>query len=181
MATNVTYKNNSLTSFNSGTKILKTAGKYMEDDVTVTTSAGSATTPATTITANPTISVNSSGLITATTSATQNITPTVSAGYVGAGTAGTITVSGSKTQQLTIKAAATITPTTTNQTIAAGTYLTGIQTIAGDADLVASNIISTANIFGVQGSVVIQNYYTGSTAPSNSLGNNGDLYLQTEE
>lgn len=131
MATNVTYKNNSLTSFNSGTKILKTAGKYMEDNVTITTSAGSATTPATTITANPTISVNSSGLITATTSATQNITPTVSAGYVGAGTAGTVTVSGSKTQQLSTQAATTITPSTTQQTaVAAGKYTTGAVTVA---------------------------------------------------
>lgn len=29
------------------------------------------------------------------------------------------------------------------------------------------------------GSVVIQTYYTGSSAPSSSLGVNGDLYLQT--
>lgn len=90
---------------------------------------GSATTPSTTITANPTISVNSSGLITATTSASQNITPTVSAGYVSSGTAGTVSVSGSKTQQLTTKGATTYTPSTTTQTIASGTYLTGTQTI----------------------------------------------------
>lgn len=82
---------------------------------------------------------------------------------------------------ITKKAAATITPGTSDQTIAAGTYLTGTQTIAGDADLVASNIISTANIFGVQGNVVIHNYYTGASAPSSSLGSNGDIYLQIEE
>lgn len=29
------------------------------------------------------------------------------------------------------------------------------------------------------GNVVIQVFRTGSSAPSNSLGNNGDLYLQT--
>jgi hypothetical protein len=28
-------------------------------------------------------------------------------------------------------------------------------------------------------SVNVQAYYTGSNVPSNSLGNNGDLYLQT--
>ena len=112
---------------------------------------GSATTPATTITANPTISVNSSGLITATTSATKSVTPTVSAGYVSSGTAGTITVSGSATSQLTTKAAATITPGTTSQTIASGTYLTGTQTIAGDADLIADNIKKDVEIFGVTG------------------------------
>ena len=81
--------------------------------------------------------------------------------------------------EITRRAAATITPTTTNQTIAANTYLTGVQTIAGDADLVGSNIISTANIFNVQGTVVINKYYTGSSAPSSSLGNNGDIYLQS--
>lgn len=31
----------------------------------------------------------------------------------------------------------------------------------------------------VSGSVVIQHYYTGSTAPSSSLGADGDIYLQT--
>lgn len=103
-------------------------------------------------------------------------TPTVSAGYVSGATASTATVT--LTASVTTKAAATITPGTTDQTIAAGTYLMGTQTIAGDADLVGSNIISTANIFGVQGTVVIQKYYTGASAPSSSLGNNGDIYLQ---
>lgn len=30
----------------------------------------------------------------------------------------------------------------------------------------------------VEGTVVIQRYYTGSSEPSNSLGNDGDLYLK---
>ena len=64
--------------------------------------SGSATTPATTITANPTISVSESGLITASVSKTQGVTPTVSAGYVASGTAGEVTVNGSNTQQLTV-------------------------------------------------------------------------------
>ena len=139
---------------------------------------GSATTPATTITANPTITISNSGLITATASASQSVTPTVSAGYVSSGTAGTITVSGSKTQQLTTKAAATITPTTTNQTIASGTYLTGTQTILGDPDLVGPNIVAGASIFNINGTATFQHYYTGSSAPASSLGENGDIYLQ---
>lgn len=119
----------------------------------------------------------STGTNTLTLTKTVSVTPNVTtAGYISSGTAGNSSVS--LTASVTTKAAATITPTTTNQTIAAGTYLTGTQTIAGDADLVASNIISTANIFGVQGSVVVQNYYTGSSAPSSSLGQNGDIYLQ---
>lgn len=118
----------------------------------------------------------STGTNTLTLTKTVSITPVVSAGYISSGTATNSSVS--LTASVTTKAAATITPGTTNQTIAAGTYLTGTQTIAGDADLVGSNIISTANIFGTQGTVVIQKYYTGANAPSSSLGNNGDIYLQ---
>ena len=47
--------------------------------------------------------------------------------------------------------AQTITPGTAVKTIAAGRYLTGTQTIQGDADLIAANIKSGVNIFGVTG------------------------------
>jgi hypothetical protein len=93
--------------------------------------SGSATTPATTITSNPTISVSSAGVITASVSATKSVTPTVSAGYVSSGTAGTITVSGSGTKTLSTQAAKTITPTSSSQTaVAAGKYTTGAVTVA---------------------------------------------------
>jgi hypothetical protein len=88
--------------------------------------------------ATPSISVNAStGVITA--SATQ------SAGYVSADTK-------SATQSLTTKGAATITPGTADQTISAGRYLTGAQTIKGDSDLKASNIKKGVTIFNVTGS-----------------------------
>lgn len=154
----ISYKGNSIATMSaSGTKTLLTEGKYCEDDITVaytapTPSAGSATTPATTITANPTISVSNSGLITATASTSQSITPTVVAGYVSSGTAGTVTVSGSATQQLTAKSAQTYTPTTADQTIASGQYLTGAQTIKGDANLLAENIKKDVSIFSIVGS-----------------------------
>lgn len=90
----------------------------------------------------PSITVSTSGLITA--SATQT------AGYVSAGTK-------SATKQLTVQAAQTITPGTSNKTIASGRYLTGTQTIQGDANLKAANIKSGVSIFGVSGS------YTGVT------------------
>ena len=53
---------------------------------------------------------------------------------------------------VTKKSATTYTPSTSNQTIASGTYLSGAQTIKGDSNLVASNIKSGVSIFGVSGS-----------------------------
>lgn len=115
---------------------------------------GSASTPATTISVTPTISVNSfSGVITAVASGNATVTPTISAGYISSGIGGTVSVSGSNTEQLVVKAAATYTPTTSDQTITAGQYLTGTQTIAGDSNLVSGNIKSGISIFGVDGSL----------------------------
>ena len=60
--------------------------------------------------------------------------------------------------------------TTTN--LYANNILSGVTVKVGtasDDDCIAS----------VTGNVVIQNYYTGSAAPSSGTGNNGDLYLQT--
>lgn len=156
-----------------------------------TISNGSATTPATTITANPSISVSSSGLITATASASQSITPTVQSGFVSSGTAGTVTVSGSKTQQLTTQGATTYSTSTTDQTIASGRYLTGTQTIKAvqvsglSAGSIASGttvMVGDANdpdrIASVTGTLSFVTYYTGSSTPSSSTGSNGDIYLK---
>lgn len=164
----------------SGATVTIPAGYYSEQ-TTKSISSGSVVYDDYRVTTTPNITISDSGLITATLNTGAYLSPTITAGYI---TSSDITspfagVNSTGTYQMTTKAAATITPTTTNQTIVAGTYLTGAQTIAGDADLVASNIISTANIFGVQGSVVVQSYYTGSSAPSSSLGNNGDIYLQS--
>lgn len=83
-------------------------------------------------------------------------TPTVnSIGYVSAGvqTAGYLNTSATSGLQLSTQAAKTITPTTYSQTaVASGKYTTGAVTVAGDSDLVASNIKSGVNIFGVTGS-----------------------------
>ncbi len=75
-------------------------------------------------------------------------------------------VNGNKiTGNIPSKGAATYTPGTTNQTIAAGQYLSGTQTIIGDANLVAANIKSGISIFGVTGSYqtpVIKSIQRGS-------------------
>ncbi len=61
-------------------------------------------------------------------------------------------VNGTKiTGNIASKGAATYTPGTTDQTITAGQYLSGAQTISGDADLVAGNIKTGVGIFGVTG------------------------------
>ena len=56
------------------------------------------------------------------------------------------------TGSISSKAAESYTPGTADQTIAAGQYLSGAQTIKGDANLVAENIKSGVPIFGVEGS-----------------------------
>ena len=72
-------------------------------------------------------------------------------------------VKGNKiTGTITDQAAQTITPGTSNKTIAAGKYLSGTQTIKGDSNLVASNIKSGVSIFGVNGT------YTGASSGSSS-------------
>ena len=82
-------------------------------------------------------------------------TPTVnSIGYVSSGvqTAGYFDTSATSGLQLSTQAAKTITPTTYSQTaVASGKYTTGAVTVAGDANLVSSNIVSGKSIFGVSG------------------------------
>ena len=77
----------------------------------------------------PEISVDSSGLITANCAGWTSIHPLTASGYADADTAADIQLSGAKTSQLPTQAAQTITPTTSQQTIAAGQYLTGAQVI----------------------------------------------------
>lgn len=63
--------------------------------------------------------------------------------------------SGKQTGTMTEKAAATYTPTTADQTIPANQYLTGAQTIKGDANLQAANIVAGKTIFNVAGTAQI--------------------------
>ena len=131
----------------SGDTVTVPAGYYSSQQ-TKAVASGSATAPASISGTSATVST---GTNTLTLSKTISVTPTVSAGYVSSGTAGNSSVS--LTASVTTKGATTYTPGTSDQTIASGTYLTGAQTISGDADLVASNIKSGVTIFGVAGSL----------------------------
>lgn len=104
--------------------------------------------------ATPSISVDASGKITATSEQ--------SGGYVTAGTK-------SATKQLSTQAAQTITPGAEDKTIASGKYLTGDQTIKGDSNLVAGNIKSGVSIFGVSGS------YSGSSGGGSLTSKSGTI------
>lgn len=179
---------------------------YNETAASYTISAvanGSVTAPSTISGTSATVSTGTNTItLTKSVSVTPNVT---TAGYISSGTAGNASVT--LTASVTTKAAATITPGTSNQTIASGTYLTGTQTIAGDAGLTAANIKSGVQIFNVTGTytsdataiasdilegetayvdgrqitgtLILQTYYTGSSAPSNSLGIDGDIYLRS--
>lgn len=82
-----------------------------------------------------------------------NGTYTIPAGYHNG--------SGKVTQSIPTKGAASYRPGTSAQTIAAGQYLSGAQTIQGDGNLVAGNIRKGVSIFGVAG--------TYDPAPSGTL------------
>lgn len=144
------------------------AGQYLEGDQTISaipsTYVGSAVPTQGTKTVTPSTSVQTA--VSSGTYVTGDIkvsamptgklnAPTINTdtGVVtsGVATAGYLAANTTKTLQLTTKSAATITPSTTNQTIAAGQYLTGIQTIQGDSNLIPENIASGVSIFGVTG------------------------------
>ena len=74
---------------------------------------------------------------------------------------------------ITAKATSTYTPGSVAQTIASGQYLTGVQTIAGDANLIPDNIIAGVSIFGVSGAA------SGATAITVSNITNADGGTET--
>ncbi len=87
---------------------------------------------------------------------------------------------GKVTGTISSQGAQTITPGTSAKTIAAGRYLSGEQTIAGDANLIPANIAKGKSIFGITGN------YSGSMATgslSTDFTNSTysvDVYLHTQ-
>lgn len=140
----ISYKGSSIATMDaSGTKTLETSGKYCEGDITVQYADPEKPTQTKSVTPSEsaqTVTPDSGKVL------SQVNVSAVSSAYVGTG--------------VTRKAAQTYTPTTADQTIAAGQYLAGAQTIKGDANLVAGNIKSGVTIFGVAGT------HTGGITPS---------------
>lgn len=144
----------------SGTKTLQTEGKYCSDDIVVEYTKPSPVLQAKTV--SPTESEQtvtpdegSDGLSSVTVNAmalqTKTITPTTSQQTATADTGfdalKTVTVDAISPT----KSAQTYTPGTTNQVIESDRWLTGDQTILGDANLVPENIKKDVSIFGVTG------------------------------
>lgn len=188
------------------------AGSYY---IISATPNGTATAPTT---ISSTAATVSTGTNTLTLTKTVSVTPRITtAGYISSGTAGDSSVS--LTATVATQGARVISPSTTDQIITSGTYLTGNTTVkaiqlsnltaaniksgvtvkvgdeldddcvagitgtfTSDATATANDIVSgeTAYVDGRQitGTLVINKYYTGTTAPASSLGEDGDIYIQ---
>lgn len=116
---------------------------YYSSQATKSVSSGSATAPTTISGTSATVST---GTNTLTLSKTISVTPTVTAGYISSGTAGNANVSLSAS--VTTQAAQTIYPSSSDQSIASGRYLTGAQTIKAvtTSNLTAENIKSGVTV-----------------------------------
>lgn len=115
---------------------------------------------------------------------TSAIDPNIVAGNIKQGVT-ILGVAGTVQEGGTIQSSKTATPSTSSQTITPdsgydglGQVIVNAVTAAIDSNIAAGNIKSGVTILGVQGSLVVQNYYTGSSTPASSLGSNGDIYLQ---
>ena len=120
---------------------VRTGETFVASNGTVTSGSmpnGTATAPTTISGSQATLTT---GTNTITLQKTLNVTPRITtAGYISAGTAGSALVS--LNANVTTKAATTIYPSASDQSIASGTYTTGAQTIKG---VTTSNILA-ANI-----------------------------------
>lgn len=121
----------------SGATVTIPAG-YYSSQTTKSVTSGSATGPSSLSGTSATVSTGTNTLTLTKTGVTT--TPTVSAGYVSSATSSSATVT--LTASVTTKAAETIHPSTSDQSIAASTYLTGAQTIKA----VTTNNLTAENI-----------------------------------
>ena len=135
--------------------------------------------------------LNSSGTLTEGTGSSGTVVVTEEPD-TGGGIVKNITVTGS---MVSLQAKTGVTPTTSSQTITPDTGYDGMSSVqinaipsqyhdtssvtAAAGDVVSGKAIVNSSGTVVNGTLVIQHYYTGSGAPSSSTGVDGDIYLQT--
>lgn len=145
----ITYQGAQIaTMSDTGTKTLLTSETFCEDNIVISYTAPT-----------PSLQSKSASYTPSETAQSGTITPdpgydgldevsvsvgAISPSYVGSG----VTRIGSHTY----------TPTTTNQVINAGQYINGVQTILGDANLIAGNIKKDVSIFSITGTYEGQSY-----------------------
>lgn len=175
MATSITYKGSELASFSNNTKTLKTAGKYLEGDITVSASTVLGTTTVIPSETTQTISPASGqeGLSSVTVSGITNT-------YVGSGitTNPTITVSG---PSVTIPAGYYSSQQT--KTVASGSVSTPSTTITANPTVSVSNSgLITASVTGSSNVApsVSAGYITSGTAGTVSVTGSTTLQLTTQ-
>lgn len=189
----------------SGATVTIPAG-YYASQVTKTIGSGTATNSGS---ASGTSATLSTGTNTLTLTKSVSITPTVTAGYISTGTAGNVSVSltasvttkaaATITPSTSNQTIASGTYLTGTQTIAGdadlvpGNIKSGVDIFGvtgnysgldtSNATATAADIVEgeTAYVDGrmITGNLVIQTYYTGTTAPASSLGQDGDIYLRS--
>ena len=158
MTTTVTYKGSTIATVDNNTKTLTTQGKYLEADVVLTDVSIAA----------PTLQTKSVSITPSTSAQSQTVTydsgydgldeVTVNVSAMPSGTTGTPTA----TKGTVANHSVTITPSVTNAT----GYIIGSTIVGTPITVTADELISFSTV------------RTGSTVPSDSVGIDGDIYLQ---
>ena len=192
MSATVTYKGETLTTVENATKTLDTAGKYLEDDITlvdVTSGGGGGTLGTKTITNNGTYNASSDNL-----DGYSQVTVSVPASAVDSGTKGISTngthdVIGYASASVSVptgtaRSSADLTANNLTVTAPAGLYAENATKTLSDANLVAENIKKDVTIFGTTGTyeggqsnwtlidtkTLTLQEYTGTTAEETDTG-----------
>lgn len=168
---------NSAEDLSASGSIVTVPSGYYATEVAKAVVAGTLRTAPVEIPLMPIFSIDSNGLVTAQQSTETQFSPIFTPGYIDSGYM-IASIASSSTYQLTTASASTYIPSSSTQSIPSGVYLTGVQTIAGDTNLIAENIVTGITLFGVSGTAPVYEFMTteeiweatesgwGSTSPS---------------
>ena len=127
----------------SGPTVTAPAG-YYENAVSKTVQSGSAAVPSLNIEKNPTISVSTGGLITATVSTSETVSPVITEGYIDSGSSGTISFSGAATSQLTVNTSGDLTASGNTVTASPGFYAESASKSVSNGNIAVPYIVKDA-------------------------------------